>query len=468
MLPKTCDFRRQTFGRLPEAGVLREIALSSPGAVFLDSSMKQDGYGERDMLFLDPAATLQLPLKEATLLGMGKGPEAHRLPGNPFVTMEMLLAESEAGDAGLFSPPFLAGYISYEAGRFAERMPVPAEEGPDLPEIHMICPATVVIADRAAGTTLIVSADGGTEEIAERVFGGGPGRAAPDIPRTAFGDTGSSLPLPEYLEAAARTVEYIRAGDIFQANLTRQLYVDAACGPADVYTRLARFSPAPYSAWIDTGGNRAVLSSSMELFLRVRGREVTTRPIKGTIQKGRTIEEDELLMETLRRSAKDLAELTMIIDLERNDLGRVSRTGSVSVPDLYTLESFPHVHHLVSTVRGELRDGAGMGALLNATLPGGSITGAPKVRAMEIIRELEPMRRSAYTGVIGWMDSAGNAEFNIAIRTIMMDGGRAWFPAGGGIVADSVPEKEYEETLHKARGMAMALGIDWPGTGDNG
>ncbi|HHN46257.1 MAG TPA: aminodeoxychorismate synthase component I [Planctomycetes bacterium] len=438
---------------------MRRIALASPRSILLDSSMRQQDFGERDILLLDPVVTLTLPR------GAGEAvihPAAHA-GGNPFDVIERLLGRMpESGAAP--APPLLAGYISYEAGVFAERMPPPRAEGPDLSDIHMVCPAVIVVADYAAGATTVHSLNRDPREIF-RLLDAAPSPSPPPhpgAPERSFSDVQCSLPFEPYLAAVERVIEYIRAGDIFQANLTRQFFVDGAPPPQVVYERLAGSSPAPYSAWIGLDGGKAVLSSSMELFLRVRGREVTTRPIKGTMRRGRSPAEDDALRRQLAGSVKDRAELTMIIDLERNDLGRVCRPGSVAVPDIYRLETFPHVHHLVSTVRGELREDAGIGALLKAVLPGGSITGAPKVRAMEIINELEPARRSVYTGVIGWMDASGNAELNVAIRTIMCEDGRAWFPAGGGIVADSLPEREHEETLHKARGMAAALGIEWP------
>jgi len=461
---KTEDFRTVEFPGLPPEGALRRAALASPGAVLFDSSMKQPGHGERDILLLDPEFRLVLPRGKDRLCIVESGKKPKKLSGHPFEVLERHIRIS--GQKPPLTPPLLAGYISYEAGRFAERMPAARKEGPNLPDIYFICPRTIVIADSTTGTTTIHSAGDEPKDVRDKIWASQPNHAQAAPRPRAFDDVQSSLPLETYLAAVERTIEYIRAGDIFQANLTRQLFIDDAPGAAVVYETLSRLSPAPYSAWIDLGNGNAVLSSSMELFLRVRGREVITRPIKGTVRRGSSEKEDQTLRTSLQRSEKDIAELTMIIDLERNDIGRVCEKGQVTVPDLYNLESFPHVHHLVSTVRGCLRDDVGIGGVLKATLPGGSITGAPKVRAMEIINELEPMRRNVYTGAIGWIDSSGNAEFNVAIRTITMENGRAWFPAGGGIVADSVPMKEYEETLHKARGMALALGIDWPSPGD--
>lgn len=470
MVPSSAAFTTQVFEWLPPPGGLRRVALASPWAVLLESSLRQPGYGERDLLFLDPVVRLVVPQGADRLTVWTRGEPPREIAGNPFDVIEMLLRGARAGTReakGFLTPPVFAGYVSYEAGRFAECMPPARAEGPRLPDLYLVCPATIVIADTVSGRTTVSTLRRGAFDE-ETLRGGLPENQEPeplpDCPKRPPGDVQSSLDARAYMAAVERTIDYIRGGDIFQANIARQLFIDRAPEPAVVYDRLARLSPAPYSAWIDLGSGDAVLSSSMELFLRLRGRWVTTRPIKGTVGRGATPQEDEALRCSLSESVKDRAELTMIIDVERNDIGRVCLPGTVCVPDLYRLETFAHVHHLVATVRGELRPGAGLGALLKAALPGGSITGAPKVRAMEIIGELEPMRRSVYTGAIGWCDAAGEAEFNVAIRTIMMESsGRAYFPAGCGIVADSVPRKEYEETLHKARGMALALGIQWSG-----
>jgi aminodeoxychorismate synthase component I len=256
-----------------------------------------------------------------------------------------------------------------------------------------------------------------------------------------------------------RAIAYIRAGDIFQVNLSQRFCAPWPWDPWLLYRRLRRANPAPFAAFLD-GGRWAVVSASPERFLQVdpRTRRVETRPIKGTRPRGRTPEEDARYAEMLLQSEKDLAELVMIVDLARNDLGRVCAYGTVSVPELRRLEAYPTVWHTVAVVEGRLRPGVGPAELLRATFPGGSITGAPKVRAMEIIEELEPVRRGVYTGAIGWLGWDGALDLSIAIRTFVVTGGEAYFHAGGGIVADSDPAAEYEETLAKALGLVRALG----------
>ncbi|HUS79837.1 MAG TPA: aminodeoxychorismate synthase component I, partial [Armatimonadota bacterium] len=254
----------------------------------------------------------------------------------------------------------------------------------------------------------------------------------------------------------ARALEYIAAGDIFQVNLSQRFDAPLRVPAWELYLRLRERNRAPFAAYLDFGDVQ-VASASPERFLRVSGTHVQTRPIKGTRPRGGTEAEDARLAQELLASVKDRAELTMIVDLERNDLGRVCRFGSVRVPELCALESYPTVHHLVATVTGELREDGSHVDLLRASLPGGSITGAPKVRAMEIIDELEPTRRGVYTGCIGYLGFDGETDLNIAIRTFTISGGRAWWQVGGGIVADSTPEGEYQETLDKGAALAETL-----------
>jgi para-aminobenzoate synthetase component 1 len=268
----------------------------------------------------------------------------------------------------------------------------------------------------------------------------------------------SNFTRDEYLCAVRRAKDYIAAGDIFQVNLSQRFESATDATPLDLYAALRAANPAPFAAYLPVDGG-AILSSSPERFLRVAGRHVETRPIKGTRPRRAG---DDAFNERMRRellaSAKDRAELTMIVDLERNDLGRVCSYGSVRVTEPIVLEEYPTVFHLVTTVEGDLHEGRGLVDLLKAAFPGGSITGAPKIRAMEIIDELEPTRRSVYTGAIGYIGLDGSADLNIAIRTILLAQGRALLQVGGGIVADSDPEAEYQETLDKARALVQALG----------
>ncbi|MBI3465171.1 MAG: aminodeoxychorismate synthase component I [Planctomycetes bacterium] len=259
-----------------------------------------------------------------------------------------------------------------------------------------------------------------------------------------------------YLRAVERAIEYIYAGDVYQVNLSQRLLFPLCESPIELYLGLRQRNPAPFAGFFDAG-HCVIVSSSPERFLRVQDGEVETRPIKGTRPRWPTPEADMYSAGELRESDKDRAENVMIVDLLRNDLGRVCEYGSVRVADPLRLESYEYVHHLVSEVRGRLRRSLGPIDLLRAAFPGGSVTGAPKIRAMEIIAELEPTARGPYCGSLGYLGFDGAMDTNILIRTFTCARGWVQFPVGGGIVAQSVPEREYEETLHKAEGMVRAL-----------
>jgi para-aminobenzoate synthetase component 1 len=259
-----------------------------------------------------------------------------------------------------------------------------------------------------------------------------------------------------YLQAVRRAIDYVHAGDCFQVNVAQRLLHPATLAPWELYARLRQRNPAPFAGYFDLG-EFAVASASPERFVLVRDGQVQTRPIKGTRPRGATPEEDRARAAELLASAKDRAENVMIVDLLRNDLGRVCAYGSVRVEAVCRLESYQTVHHLVSEVRGTLRPGLGPVDLLRAAFPGGSVTGAPKVRAMEIIAELEPTARGPYCGSLGYIGFDGSMDTSILIRTFTAGKGWIQFPVGGGIVADSDAEAEYAETLHKAEGLLRAL-----------
>jgi para-aminobenzoate synthetase component 1 len=252
-------------------------------------------------------------------------------------------------------------------------------------------------------------------------------------------------------------IDYIRAGDVFQVNLAHRLSAPWAGDPFALYGRLRRVSPAPFMALVRLGG-ADIVSASPERFLRRRGPALETRPIKGTRPRGNSAHADRLLARELRESAKDRAENVMIADLARNDVGRVARYGSVRVRRLCALERHPGIHHLVSVVEGRLADDTGPAEIVSATFPPGSVTGAPKIRAMEIIEELEPVRRGVYCGGLGWLDESGDLELSVSIRTLVATGGRLTLHVGGAVVADSDPALEWQETMHKASRLLAAAG----------
>ena len=269
-------------------------------------------------------------------------------------------------------------------------------------------------------------------------------------------DWRSNMSREKFESIVARAQQYIAAGDIYQVNLAQKFTTRFGGNPYRLFEHLLARSPAPGGAFLDFEDMR-ILSASPEMFLRVRGRHITTRPIKGTRPRSRDPMLDAQLAFELQTDPKELAELIMITDLERNDLGQICEYGSVAVTQLARLEHFAQVHHLVSTIEGMMRPGIDALDAVRACIPGGSISGAPKKRAREIIAELEPCPRGIYTGLIGYFDDNGDAAFSIAIRTMVLEGENLHFSVGSGITAGSVPAREYDETLHKAVGMEQAM-----------
>jgi len=269
---------------------------------------------------------------------------------------------------------------------------------------------------------------------------------------------GSTLSRGDYMAMVEAARDLIRAGEIYQVNLSQRLEIGTAADPVDLYRGMARLSAAPFAAYLDTGSVQ-ILSASPERFVSLRGRVAETRPIKGTRPRGSTPLEDERLRRELSGSEKDRAENVMIVDLARNDLGRVCEPGSIRAEAVCRLESYASVHHLTSVIRGTLRPEVGRAALLRAVFPPGSMTGAPKVRAMQAIEDLEPCGRGIYSGALGYLSFCGNLDLSVVIRTAIVRGDKAWLQVGGGIVADSDPAAEHAESLDKARSVMAGLGI---------
>ncbi|MGI8796864.1 MAG: anthranilate synthase component I family protein [Acidimicrobiia bacterium] len=348
------------------------------------------------------------------------------------------------------SPGWWAGFLAYDLGRAVEH--VEPRRGPEPDSPADLMPADLVLARFA--TRAVFDPVAGDVEI----VGDGPGRplleaavrtrARPGEHRPTAMHWHSSLSRSEFEAGVERVLAHLRAGDCYQVNLTRRLTTEHVVDPVGLFAELERVNPAPYAGLLRLAG-LSVVSASPECFLRWRGRSVETRPIKGTgTDPG-----------ALRASAKDRAENVMIVDLARNDLGRVCEPGSIAVPSLCAVEAHPGLHHLVSTVRGRLREDAGVGSLLHATFPPASVTGAPKPRVLQIIEDLEPVRRGVYCGAVGWIDTERDAgELAVAIRTFTMSGGATHLGVGAGIVADSRPDAEWAETELKAARLLAAAG----------
>jgi para-aminobenzoate synthetase component I len=455
---------------IPDAAHAAERFLDLPLPLLLDSTADPERTGRYSYLMADPWFIVRTTGESRSL-----------------AVMRDALAPFEAPPlAGI--PPFqggAAGFIGYDWGATLERLPAPRYDDLALPDVLLGLYDWVVAWDhceRAAwliSTGMPATGDARQQKAAARLalvrgrLDGSPATSAPGRPVPSSTAAAPSYPVlgvddaeqielrstfthRGYLSAVARVREYVLAGDIFQANLSQRLEAPLREAPWSLYRRLRGTNPAAFGAFMDCGDFQ-VLSVSPERFLRLSGAQVETRPIKGTRPRGLGPMHDAMLGRVLSESDKDRAENVMIVDLLRNDLSRVCRPGSVRVPELFSLEQHPTVHHLVSTVVGELEPDQDAVALVRATFPGGSVTGAPKVRAMEIIAELEPTRRGVYCGSLGYFSVTGEMDSSIAIRTCVTRGGRVYFQAGGGIVADSDPELEYRETLDKARGIIRAL-----------
>jgi para-aminobenzoate synthetase component 1 len=366
--------------------------------------------------------------------------------------------------AGQWPAPMAAGlmgYLAYDLKDELESLPRTSVDDLGLPHLLLHAPALLVVHDRQHGTTeaRIPVRQGAEQQIdllldrlRRLLQGPGPAAAAFALPASGLA---ANFTRTAYEAAVGRIIDYIRAGDVYQVNLSQRFSVPFQGDAFTLFRQLWEHNPAPFFAFIQAGDHQ-VLSTSPERFILQRGRCVETRPIKGTRPRGRDAQEDAALRAELAASAKDDAELSMIVDLLRNDLGKVCRAGSVAVTEHKRLEAYRNVYHLVSIVEGELEEKTSSVDLLRAVFPGGSITGCPKVRAMEIIDELEPCRRHVYCGSIGYIGFDERMDLSIAIRTATVTGDTLCFSVGGGVVFDSDPAAEYEETLHKGRTLLAA------------
>ena len=452
-----------------------------PYTLFFESGGAPGEASEWTLLAFDPLYRLVLRDGRLWRVESGDSGRGRALHGNPLDALARAWPPPVRVE-GAKALPFasgLAGYLSYDLKDWIERYPARAERDLDFPDLSLRFHDVVWAWRRSTGEGWVVATGLRGDErdlgvrreerraraasrLAEqwRVLDHGIGAAdesAEAIAAEAPAVT-STFTRPAYEAMVARALDHIAAGDIYQVNVAQRFRIEPSPPALDVYRALRAIAPAPFLAFasLPDGG---VASSSPERFFRVRDGRIETWPVKGTRPRGRTADEDARLLAELRASAKDRAENVMIVDLERNDLGKVCEIGSVHVPALCDVVSHSNVHHLESRVEGILRDDVGPVDVLRALLPGGSITGAPKIRAVEIIDELEPVRRAVYTGALGYWDVSGGCDWNIAIRTISVVAGAAYFHAGGGVVADSTPAGEYEETLVKASGMMRALGV---------
>lgn len=398
--------------------------------ILLESAEKRKGVGEHSYIFWDPVAIF----------------DSRKIRGNPFRALEDFFAKHKSKKK--FG---IVGYIGYEAARFLENLPN-GKHDPDLndiPDMYFIVPGQMRTLTLPSPSWREREKGVSVPSPAARERGRGEG----DI---RISNLRSSISRHGFESMVRRAKEYIAAGDIYQANLSQRFSFGYEGDPAELYRRLRKINPSPFSAFLDFGEFQ-IVSSSPERLIRLRGNRCDTRPIAGTRPRGKNLRQDGKFSRELLLSEKEKAEHLMLLDLERNDLGRVCDFRSVRVDEFMTLEKYSHVIHIVSNVTGRLSKRKNSFDVLRALFPGGTITGCPKIRSMEIIHELEPGRRSIYTGSIGYIGFDGSMDFNIVIRTILCRRGKGYIQVGAGIVHDSVPAKEYEETLHKAQAMFEAL-----------
>ncbi len=377
-------------------------------------------------------------------------------------SLRSVLAQSEALPD---LPPFssgVIGYLGYDVVRRFERLPASPPDPEGVPDSVFLVPSEIVVVDHALGVTdIVVHGEGGlsratairaqlqgVDVATSPSAGAGAGRTVPLHSRTSP---------PAFMAGVETMLEHIRAGDIFQGVLSQRFEADFDRDPLDLYRILRETNPSPYMYFLKLGTEHAVLGSSPEVLVSLDGRRAMTRPLAGTRPRGSSPEIDDAHARELLEDAKELAEHVMLVDLARNDLGRVCEFGSVKVTRQFDIERHARVMHIVSEVLGDLRGEHDALDLLRATFPAGTVTGAPKVRAMEIIDALEPVRRGLYGGAIGYIDPARRMDLCLAIRTIVVHRGRALLQAGAGVVADSDPAREYEETRHKASALVRAL-----------
>jgi anthranilate synthase component 1 len=472
----------QGYNRIP---VVREVLsdLDTPLSVYLkladapysylfESVEGGENWGRHSIIGLPCRRVFSLRGNTLTIEDLGEIVETRTLE-DPLGEIEKLRATYKVPQrAGL--PAFtggLVGYFGFETVAWIEPRLAAPDKADRLgtPDALLMLSEEVAVFDNLKGRLyLIVHADPAEprayrraqrrlDELAFRLRRSGS--AYPDVPDPKAleeGDFVSTFTRQEYEAIVAKAKEYIRAGDIFQVVPSQRLSVPFRARPVDVYRALRALNPSPYMYFLDLGTTQ-IVGSSPEILVRLRGGRVIVRPIAGTRRRGTTPEEDAALEAELLADAKERAEHLMLIDLGRNDVGRVSRTGTVELTERFVVERYSHVMHIVSQVEGELRDGLSYMDVLKATFPAGTVSGAPKIRAIEIIQELEPMKRNIYAGAIGYVGWWGDADTAIAIRTAVIQDGLLHVQAGGGVVFDSDPAAEWEETMNKGRALFRAV-----------
>ena len=472
-------YRRLFADALTPLSAFARLDAGASGCLF-ESVVGGEKVGRYSFLAADPFLRLEARGPEVTITGAA-GVETVR-SDNPLTELKRRMADLQPARLPEL-PPFtsgVVGYAAYDSVRYEEHLPHPPPDDLGLPDLSFAFYDRMVVFDHVTKTIDVVvlariddpseagvarareaacrRIDDTIERLARVADWPPPADIGPrHEPRClADGTAVSAFPRERFLQAVERAIDYIRAGDIFQVVLSRRLELPFAGDPLEIYRTLRVVNPSPFMFFLRTPGCTLV-GSSPEIMVRCVDGQVTVRPLAGTRPRGGTPAEDLALAEDLLADPKERAEHVMLIDLGRNDVGRVSAGGSVVLSDVMTVERYSHVMHLTSNVTGRLAPGLTAFDALRACLPAGTVSGAPKIRAMEIIDELEPVRRGPYAGAVGYIGFGGSMDTCIALRTILVAGGRAFVQSGAGIVADSDPEREFEETVNKARGMLLSI-----------
>ncbi len=441
-----------------------------PYGFLLESVEGGEKWGRYSFLGTEPARVFRARGDQISVETPGRGTVAHST-GDPIAALKALLDEYRPVSVpGV--PRFAGGavgYLGYDVVRAIERLPATLPDDLGLPDVCLLLAEDVLVFDNVAQKIKVVANarimpgesaehayDAAVARIDELVARLGAPTVEPAPVEGASGPVGSNVTEADFKAAVERAKEYIRAGDVIQVVLAQRFELGLAAAPLNVYRCLRTVNPSPYMFYLALG-DHALAGASPEVMVRVEDGEVTVRPIAGTRPRGTAERDDRRLEAELRADPKELAEHVMLLDLGRNDVGRVARTGTVQVTERFVVERYSHVMHLVSNVRGELAPGRDCFDAFRATFPAGTLTGAPKIRAMEIIEELEPVRRGVYGGAVGYFAFTGAMDTAITIRTVLMRGDRVYVQAGAGIVADSDPEAEHRECVNKARGMIQAV-----------
>lgn len=421
--------------------------------ILLDSSKEDKNLSKFSFIGINPFMTFEARGNNSFIDNV-------EVSGEPFDVLEKLIEEYKIPQEIYSNIPFISGaigYISYDVCRILEDIPDTSLDDFNISDIKFIFYNNIIIFDLHNNKQYITSLKGSEEEIdliMDKIKNSI--KIEENKVEGIKKEFVSNFNKIDYKSAITKLKNYIISGDVYIANMTQRFYTESTEDSFEIYKKLRSINKAPFSAYMNFNDFQ-IISSSPERFLEVNNRKVVTRPIKGTRPRGQTKEEDIKNSLELLNSEKDKAELLMVVDLERNDLSKVCKHHSVKVTELFKLETYATVFHLVSTVEGKLKDEVSAIKCIKECFPGGSITGTPKIRAMEIIEELEALKRNIYTGSIGYFDFRGNADFNIAIRTIIKKDNKAYFGVGGGITYDSNEEDEYNETLDKAKALMRVL-----------